>query len=76
VITKTCLMLAASALVVGVAAAQTLPGPIVNGRHLQPTEQQVESREDDRAREWNARVQSEIDRLYRELIPAATRAPR
>jgi hypothetical protein len=42
--------------------------PIVNGRHLQPTQQQVDSRIDDRARQWSRAVQSEIDRLYVEIM--------
>jgi hypothetical protein len=56
------------ALVIGVAAAQTQSWPIVNGRQLQPTQQQVDSRVDDRARQWSRGVQSEIDRLYREIM--------
>jgi hypothetical protein len=38
------------ALFAGVAAAQTLSGPTANGRQLQPTEQQFESRRGNRAR--------------------------
>jgi hypothetical protein len=61
-------------LVIGVAAAQTASGPIVDGRRPQPTQQQVDSRVDDRARQSNRGVQSEIDRLYDELLRAS--APR
>jgi hypothetical protein len=75
-IIKTSAFSLSAALFAGVAAAQTLSGPTVNRRHLQPTEQQVESRQGDRAREWNARVQSEIDRLYGEIMHAATRVQR
>jgi hypothetical protein len=75
-IIKRCALSLAAALFGTVAAAQTLPGPTVNGRQLQPTEQQVESREGDRAREWNARVQPEVDRLYGEIMHAATRMQR
>jgi len=75
-ILRACALLLSAALLAGVAAAQTRSGPAVNGRQLQPTEQQVESREDDRARERNARVQSEIDRLYGEIVHAAARAQR
>jgi hypothetical protein len=39
-IVRTCLLLL-SALFIGVAAAQTPTWPIVNGRQLQPTQQQV-----------------------------------
>jgi hypothetical protein len=67
--------LLSAALLAGVAwPADTLSGPTVNGRQLQPTEQQVESKEDNRARGWNVRVQSQIDRLYGEIMHAAARA--
>jgi hypothetical protein len=56
------------ALFIGVAAAQAASWPIVNGHHLQPTQQQVDSRKDDRARQWSRGVQSEIDRLYDEIM--------
>ena len=56
------------ALSIGVAAAQVPSWPIVKGGHLQPTQQQVDSRVDDSAREWSRGVQSEIDRLYDEIM--------
>jgi hypothetical protein len=56
-----------SALFIGVTAAQPPSWPIVNGRQLQPTQVQVDSWEDIRARERNRAVQSQIDRLYDEL---------
>jgi hypothetical protein len=55
-------------LFIGVAAAQPPSWPIVQGRQLQPTQQQVDSREDDRACQWSRGVQSEIDRLYDEIM--------
>jgi hypothetical protein len=56
------------ALFIGAAAAQPPSWPIVEGRQLQPTQQQVDSRVDDRARQWSRGVQSEIDRLYDEIM--------
>ena len=73
-IIKAFLLSLSLALLTGVAAAQTPSAPIVNGRQLQPTQQQVDSREDNRARQWNRGVQSEIDRLYEEVMRAS--APR
>ena len=73
-IIKAYLLSLSLALFIGVAAAQTPSGPIVDGRRPQPTQQQVDSRVDDRARQWNRRVQSEIDRLYDEILRAS--APR
>ena len=55
-------------LFIGVAAAQAPSWPIVKGRHLQPTQQQVDSKGDERARQWSRDVQSEIDRLYDEIM--------
>ena len=57
------------ALSIGVAAAQAPSWPIVKGRrHLQPTQQQVDSKGDDRARQWRRGVQSATDRLYDEIM--------
>jgi hypothetical protein len=56
------------ALLIGVAAAQSPSWPIVQGRQLQPTQQQIDGRLDDRARQWSRGVQSEIDRLYDEIM--------
>lgn len=56
------------ALFIGAAAAQAPYWPIVNGRHLQPTQQQVDSTIDDRARQRSRGVQSEIDHLYDEIM--------
>jgi len=64
---KTCLLSLSFALFAGVAAAQTPPWPIVNGRQLQPTQQQIDIKEDERARQRDRGQQSEIDRLYDQL---------
>jgi hypothetical protein len=73
-IIERCLLSLSLALLIGVAAAQTPSGPIIDGRRPQPTQQQVDSRDDNRARQWNRGVQSEIDRLYEEVMRAS--APR
>ena len=65
---KTSVLSLSLALFIGVVAAQAPPWPIVQGRHLQPTQQQFDSRVDDSAREWSRGVQSEIDRLYDEIM--------
>ena len=67
-IIKTSVLALALALSIGVAAAQAPSWPIVNGRHLQPTQQQVDRRVDDRSRQWSRGVQSEVDRLYDEIM--------
>jgi len=48
---KTSVLSLSLALFIGVAAAQVPYWPIVQGRHLQPTQQQVDNRVDDRARQ-------------------------
>ena len=63
------------ALFIGVAAAQAQSWPIVNGRHLQPTQQQVDSKGDNRSRQWSRGVQSEIDRLYDEIMRTSLGVP-
>ena len=65
---KTSVLSLSLALFIGVAAPQAQSWPIVQGRHLQPTQQQVDSRVDDRSRQWSHGVQSEIDRLYDEIM--------
>jgi hypothetical protein len=60
-------------LFVGVATAQTRAWPIVNGRELQPTQQQLGNTADKNAAEWdrwNNRVQPDVDRLYNEIMHA------
>jgi hypothetical protein len=73
-IIKAYLLSLSLALFIGVAAAQTPSGPIVDGRRPQPTQQQVDSREDDWARQRNRGVEPQIDRLYDEIL--RTSAPR
>jgi hypothetical protein len=59
----------------GVAAAQTPHWPIVNGRELQPTQQQLDNTHDVQWNRWNSRVQPEIDRLYDEIMRATQADP-
>ena len=68
---NTCVLSLLFALPVSTAAAQTQPGPIVNGRQPQPTAQKVESKSGNRSREQDARDQSNIDRLYDQIMRAA-----
>ena len=65
---KTSVLSLSLALFIGVAAGQAPSWPIVNSRHLQPTQQQVDSRTDDRARQWSRAIQPEIARLYDEIM--------
>jgi hypothetical protein len=65
---KTSVLSLSLALFIGAAAAQAPSWPIVKGRHLQPTQQQVDSKGDERARQRSRGVQSEIDRLYDEIM--------
>lgn len=74
-ILRACLLLLSSALFIGGAAAQSSTGPIVNGRHLQPTQQQIDSRKDN-VPQWDRRVQSQVDSLYDEIMRAAARSGR
>ena len=71
-IIKTCAFSMLCALFIGAAAAQTPSGPTVDGRHLQPTQQQVDGRQDARTREWDRGVQSQVDYLYGELLRASS----
>jgi hypothetical protein len=59
------------ALTPGITTAQTPSGSFVSGRHLQPTQQQVDNREDYGVRQRDRAVQSEIDHLYDEIMRAA-----
>ena len=68
---KTSLLSLSLVLFIGAAAAQPPSWPIANGRRSQPTQQQIDSRLDNAARQWNRRVQSEVDRLYDEIMRAA-----
>ena len=68
---KTSLLSLSLALFIGAAAAQPRSWPIANGRRPQPTQQQIESRAGNAARQWNHAVQPEVDRLYDEIMRAA-----
>jgi hypothetical protein len=64
-----------SMLFIGVAAAQSSYGPIVDGRRPQPTPQQIESKHDKDIsawQRWHERVKPDVIRLYDEI----TRGPR
>jgi hypothetical protein len=65
---KSLLALSAALVFAGAAAAQSLPDPIVGGRQRQPTQQEIDNREGHAAQQWDRRVQSEIDRLYGEIM--------
>ena len=65
---KTSVLSLSLALFIGVAAAQAPSWPTVQGHQLQPTQQQVDSKGDERARQRSRGVQSEIDRLYDEIM--------
>lgn len=68
---KTSLVLLLLAFFSGAVAAQTRSWPIVNGRRPQPTQQQIDSREANAARQWNRRFQSQVDHLYDKIMHAA-----
>jgi hypothetical protein len=65
---KTSVLSLSFALSIGVAAAQPPSWPIVKGGYLQPTQQQVDSRGDDRTRQWSRGARSETARLYDEIM--------
>jgi hypothetical protein len=73
---KTSLLSLSVALFIGAAAAQPPSWPIANGRRPQPTQQQIDSREDNAARQWNRAVQSEVDRLYGEIMRGSSQQGR
>ena len=58
--------------VIGAAAAQTPYGPIVEGRQFQPTQQQLENRKNLGWDRWNDNSRSDVDRLYGDIMRAAT----
>ena len=72
VITRVTLLALAPALCICTAAAQTASGPVGGGDRLQPTQQQIDRREDARVSPRNTQVQPDIDRLYDEIIHSAT----
>jgi hypothetical protein len=65
---KTFVLSLSFALSIGVAAAQAPSWTIVKGGHLQPTQQQVDSKGDDTVRQWSRGVQSGSDHLYDEIM--------
>ena len=65
---KTSVLSLSLALFIGVAAAQAPSWPVVKGRHLQPTQQQVDSKGDDTVRQWSRGVQLGSDHLYDEIM--------
>jgi hypothetical protein len=69
---KTSLLPVSLALFIGAAAAQPPSWPIANGRRPQPTQQQIDGREDKAALQWDRAVQSKIDRLYVEIMRASS----
>jgi hypothetical protein len=60
-------LLLSSVLLAGNAVAQTPSWPITSGRHLQPTQQQIDSRENNPARQRDRDARSQVDRLFDEL---------
>jgi hypothetical protein len=71
---RTWLFLLSSVLLAGNAMAQTPSWPIIAGHHLQPTQQQIDSRENNAARQRDRDAQLEIDRIFDELTGGS--APR
>jgi hypothetical protein len=66
-IIRTLLLLLSSVLLAANAVAQTPSWPITNGRHLQPTQQQTDSRENNAARHRDRDARSQVDRIFDEL---------
>ena len=71
-ILKTSLLSLSMALFIGAAAAQPPSWPIANGRRPQPTQQQIDSREHNATCQWDRAFQSEVDRLYVEIMRASS----
>ena len=72
-ITRASLLAFASALCISTAAAQTASGPVGGGDRSQPTQQQIDRRENARVSPRNPQAQRDVDdRLYDEIIRAAT----
>lgn len=72
-IVRTPLLALSLLLIAGAAAAQS---PIAGGRRHQPTRQEVESRGVSMDREWNRSARTGTDRLYDEIMRAATPSAR
>ena len=71
---NTSLLSLSLALFISAAVAQPPSWPIANGRRPQPTQQQIDSREDNAARQRDRAVQSEVDQLY-DLIMRGSSPP-
>ena len=69
---KTSLLSLSLALFIGAAAAQPPSWPIANGRRPRPTQQQIDSREHNATCQWDRAFQSEVDRLYVEIMRASS----
>jgi len=65
---KTSLLSLSLALFIGSAAAQPPSWPIANSRRSQPTQQQIDGREDNATCQQNRDIQSGVDRLYDEIM--------
>ena len=61
---KTSVLSLSFALFIGGAAAQVPSWPIDESRHLQPTQQQVDSKGDERALQCSRSVQSAVKSVY------------
>ena len=81
---RACAILLSSTLFIGAAAAQTPYGPVVNGRQLQPTQEQLERTNDKNVvvpnswethwMRWNNRVAPEMHRLDEEIMRATNQS--
>ena len=76
IIIRTAALSLLSVFFIGLAAAQTPSWPIANGHQSQPTQQQIDSKGIDKARQWDRDVQPDIDRLYEELTRHSPRSRR
>ena len=72
VITRVFLLAVASTLWICTASAQTASGPVAGGDRLQPTQQQIDRRENAQVGRRNPAAQPNVDPLYDEIIRAAT----
>lgn len=72
VITRVSLLAVASTLWICTAAAQTASGPVGGGDRSQPTQQQIDRREDAHIGRRNPTARPDADPLYDEIIRAAT----
>lgn len=70
-ITYRCAVFLVFSFVTGAAAAQTASGPIVGGRQLQPTQEQVDDKVGDAGQQRSRAAQPDLDYLYNEIMRAA-----